>query len=443
MNQKNYKQNAINLFTACIFICSSLIIHAQNVLTLDEAVAAALKNNYGIQLVQYEKQLSDLQNYAGNAGMLPTISATATYNTELTNSEQKYFSGDTRSATNAGSTVLDAGIYLNYTVFDGFGMFATKEKLAGLAAMGELKLRRQMEETVFNLMASWYQLIQLEHAKNVADSTIDLSNQRYQIAKSKENVGAASGLDVLQAFVDLNADSAAYVNLELQIKNLKAEINQIMGTAPVNDFEFQGEIKVDANIFISDIRSKAEQNNIDVLLAQKDEQIINLQVKEFKSYLYPTIDLTAGYGYLKSTSESGFVESNLSYGPSVGLTLNIPLFNGFTAARNLEGAGISQQMSQTQILQTQLWVDTYITTLYNQYTTSLYLIAIDQKNVEAARQNISIAIEKFNAGTITSVDLRAIQQTQIDAENNLLLETLNAKLAELQLKKLSGTLLAN
>ena len=441
MNCKKYK---FQIFASFILVTGNFIsLSAQNTITLEQAIASALKNNYGIQLVQYEKQLSDLQNYAGNAGMLPTISATATYNTELTNSEQQYFSGDTRSATNAGSTLLDAGVYLNYTVFNGFGMFATKDKLEEIAALGELKLRQQMEETVFNLMMSWYQLVQLDHAKNVADSTIYLSNQRYQIAKSKESVGAASGLDVLQAFVDLNADSSAFINLELKIKNLKAEINQMMGSAPGNEFTFQDNINVDPSILIGDVKVKADQNNIDILLAQKDEQIVNLQVKEFKSYLYPTLDLTGGYGYLKSTSESGFVESNLSYGPSIGLTLNIPLFNGFTAARNLEGAGISQQMSQTQILQTQLWVDTYITTLYNQYTTSLYLIGIDKKNVEAARQNISIAIEKFNAGTITSVDLRAIQQTQIDAENNLLLETLNAKLAELQLKKLSGTLLAN
>lgn len=75
-------------------------------LTLVEARALTLSNNYGIQIQQLNSDITALQNSAGYAGMLPTISATAAYNTELTNSEQKYFSGDVRSVTNAGLMLL-------------------------------------------------------------------------------------------------------------------------------------------------------------------------------------------------------------------------------------------------------------------------------------------------------------------------------------------------
>ncbi len=418
-------------------------LSAQNELTLQNAIKSTLEYNYGIRLVRYETELSELQNHPGNAGMLPTISATATYNTELSNTEQLYFNGDTRSETNAGATVFEGGVYLNYTVFDGMGMYALKERLEELEAMGELKLRQEIEATVFNLMAGWYQMVQLQNAAVVMQNAVVISNERYQITKTKESLGSGSGLDALQAFVDLNEDSSALININLQIANAKAEINQMMGRDPSIDFVSRDQIMVNPGITLNEIKTYAESNNLDLLIAQKEEQIISIQIKEFKSLLYPTLTLNGGYGYLKSTSEAGFVESNLSYGPSVGLTLSIPLFNGFTVNRNLDAARVHLEMSEAVASQTQLSINTYIYTTYNQYVTSLYLMDLEQHNVEAARNNVSIAIQQFDAGTITSVDLRDIQQTQIEAENRLLLETLNAKLAELQLKKLSGTLVEN
>ena len=429
-----------NIFLSFIFIILMGFNINSQTLTLAEAKTLVIINNYGIVIKQYERDISQLQNHPGYAGMLPVISAIAMYNTELSNTEQLYFNGDTRSEQNAGSTLFDAGVYLNYTIFDGLAMFATKQRLEELEALGELYLKQEIEATLFNLSASWYQLIQLQNAFSVIDSAIKISNERYIIAKSRENIGSGSGLDVLQALVDMNTDSSVYFNLELQIKNIKAEINNIVGRDPFIKFTTSEKIDMDKSIILEQVITASATNNFNILIAQKNERIVALQIKEFKSFLFPTLNLTAGYGYLKSTSEAGFVESNLSYGPSIGLTLNIPLFNGFTAGKNIETAKISQQISVTQTNSLKSDMNTHILTVYNQYQTSLYLIDLEKRNVEAAKRNVEIALEKFNVGSMISIELREIQQNQIDAENRLLLETLNAKLAELELKRLSGLL---
>ena len=412
-------------------------------LTLVEARALTLSNNYGIQIQQLNSDITALQNSAGYAGMLPTISATAAYNTELTNSEQKYFSGDVRSVTNAGANAFDAGVYLNWTLFDGFAMFATRDKLNELAAKGELQLKNEIEYTMYDLNAAWYQMIQLQEAAEVNKKNIEVSLERYRIAKNRETLGAASHLDVLQAEVDLHTDSASLMQTNLQLKNTKAKINNIIGRDPATEFNSTEKITVNTDIIYSDVITKSIENNTELQIAKKDEAIYNLQVKEFKALLYPELNLTGGYGYLKSTSESGFVESNLNYGPSVGLSLNIPLFNGFTTSRNIDIAQIGQQIVTTQTQQLQLDINTWIYTLYNQYSTSLALMELEQRNIEAAQQNVTIALAKFDLGNITSVELREIQQALLNAQNRLLIETLNAKLAELQLMKISGQLPVN
>lgn len=412
-------------------------------LTLAEARALTLSNNYGIQIQQLNSDITALQNSAGYAGMLPTISATAAYNTELTNSEQKYFSGDVRSVTNAGANAFDAGVYLNWTLFDGFAMFATRDKLNELAAKGELQLKNEIEYTMYDLNAAWYQMIQLQEAAEVNKKNIEVSLERYRIAKNRETLGAASHLDVLQAEVDLHTDSASLMQTNLQLKNTKAKINNLIGRDPATEFNSTEKITVNTDIIYSDVITKSIENNTELQIAKKDEAIYNLQVKEFKALLYPELNLTGGYGYLKSTSESGFVESNLNYGPSVGLSLNIPLFNGFTTSRNIDIAQIGQQIVTTQTQQLQLDINTWIYTLYNQYSTSLALMELEQRNIEAAQQNVTIALAKFDLGNITSVELREIQQALLNAQNRLLVETLNAKLAELQLMKISGQLPVN
>lgn len=436
------KINAKYFFCYIIVVALTSNAIAQT-LSLAEARALTLSNNYGIQIQQLTSDITTLQNSAGYAGMLPTISATAAYNTELTNSEQKYFSGDVRSVTNAGANAFDAGVYLNWTLFDGFAMFATRDKLNELAAKGELQLKNEIEYTMYDLNAAWYQMIQLQEADDVNNKNIEVSLERYRIAKNRETLGAASHLDVLQAEVDLHADSASLMQTILQLKNTKAKINNIIGRDPATEFTSTEKIAVNTGIIYSDVVTKSIENNTELQMAKKDEAIYNLQIKEFKAMLYPELNLTGGYGYLKSTSESGFVESNLNYGPSVGLSLNIPLFNGFTTSRNIDIAQIGQQIVTTQTQQLELEITTWIYILYNQYSTSLALMELEQRNIEAAQQNVTIALAKFDLGNITSVELREIQQALLNAQNRLLIETLNAKLAELQLMKISGQLPVN
>lgn len=417
-----------------------VILSAQT-LTLQQALNTAWENNYGIKIINKELQITDLQNHAGYAGMLPVISAIANYDVEVTNSEQQYFSGETRSEKNAGANSLDAGVYLDWTVFDGLGMFARKDKLEQLYALGELEVRAKLEEITMQLMIDWNNLIQLENAKKVMENAIDISGERLKIAQQRNVIGSGSGLDVLQAQVDLNTDSSAYINILLQIKNTKAVINEYMARDANTTFDINEKIAVDQTINLTSIKENVYANNTSLLIAEKNKQIAELQVKEYKSYLYPTVSLNAGYGFLKSVSEAGFVESNLNVGPLAGVSLVIPLFNGFTVSRNIEQMKVMQQMQELDILQTQLSVNTNLVILYNQYETSLQLMKIEQQNIESATKNVSIALEKFNLGAITSVELREIQLQKVNTENRYLTEELNAKIAEIQLKYFSGKLI--
>ena len=92
------------------------------VLTAEEAVRIAVEQNHGIRLARLDARSAELQNSAGNAGMLPTLDAVGAYSIDNSSTKQTFFSGDVREADNADQRVLDAAVQLHWTVLDGLAM---------------------------------------------------------------------------------------------------------------------------------------------------------------------------------------------------------------------------------------------------------------------------------------------------------------------------------
>ncbi|MDL2257369.1 TolC family protein, partial [Bacteroidales bacterium OttesenSCG-928-I14] len=83
---------------------------AQEVYDLQKAIETGLENNYEIRIVRNEQEISDNNASIGNAGMLPTVDLTAAYTGNNNNVDNNFNQG------------LNAGISMNWTLFDGLKM---------------------------------------------------------------------------------------------------------------------------------------------------------------------------------------------------------------------------------------------------------------------------------------------------------------------------------
>ncbi|HRQ84628.1 MAG TPA: TolC family protein, partial [Flavobacteriales bacterium] len=133
-------------------------------LTAEQAVAIALENNHAVRIAKLDARSVEVANTAGNAGMLPTLSANGSYAMDNSATKQTFFSGEVREADNADSKVLNGALALNWTVFDGFTMFAAKERLEAMEAMGKVELRQQLETTAYNVLTGYYMAVQVKQA---------------------------------------------------------------------------------------------------------------------------------------------------------------------------------------------------------------------------------------------------------------------------------------
>ncbi|MCX3265870.1 TolC family protein [Pedobacter agri] len=428
-------------FKIAIFLFSlSISGFAQEKLSLREAISIALQNNYDIKISKNEIDIAKNNANIGNAGMLPTIDGTYTNGGSIQNTRQTPVTGEDRVIRGARSTNNSYGADLNWTIFDGFTMFANYDRLKELQKQGEVNARLTILTTVSDVIAAYYDVVRQQQLLIAADSAIDVSVWRTNIAKTKLELGRGSKLDVLTAQVDYNTDTSNFIQVKNFLQIAKVRLNQLMVRDIGTGFTVADSIDVDRGILFSKQAEIAEQQNPNVQNAFINQKIAALNLKSIKGARYPAIILNSGYSRAKSTSPTGFNQRFAANGFTYGVTASLNLFNGFLQRQQERNAKIDIENSTLNLSKTKLDVNSQLLTAYQNYATYLDLIKLEQRNVDIAKENLDITMAKYRLGSIAPLELREAQRNAIDAQNRFIEMQFQAKIAETTLKEISGNI---
>lgn len=424
-----------------LLICFSIFnSNAQEVLTLEDAVKVALENNYEIKISKNDLRIDQSNVAYGNAGMLPKLTANVVDNNNVQNTSQTRIDGTVNELDNAKNNNLTYGVGLDWTIFDGFKMFAKLDQFKTLQKLGEAELKLTIITKISDVNATYYDLVQQQQQLAALDSSIVISNQRVALAKNRYTIGKASKLEVLNAQVDLNTDTTMLLRQKELYANTKTLLNQILARDPKTDFKVIEQISVDTNLLLPDLQSLAEKQN-PVLEAQiLNKKVAELQLKQVKGDRYPIIRLNSAYNFSESESSLGFVTQSSSKGFNYGFSATLNLFDGFAQNRNEKIAKIQLENSTIAIEQQTQALATTLTTSYQTYLTNLELSKLEEKNEAIAKQNLDITLEKFRIGTIATLEFRTAQLNYINAKVRNSNAQFQAKLSEIALKELAGNL---
>jgi len=415
-------------------------LYAQNLLSEQEAVAKALKNNFDIQIATNIAQISANNNTIGNAGFLPSVNINASQNGNINNTHQIYFSGTEKEASNALSNSLTANIAMNWTIFDGMEMFMDKKRLQILENMGETQLHFTIENTVYQTIMAYYTCVNEQKKLDILKEALAISKERKTIVMKRYSLGSASLPEVNQSDIYLNADSAAYLNQLLRIMNAKSELNYIMGQEAGTSIEVETEIPVTKGFLFHDILTKVQNQNSEVNLMRQNMMISELELKKSRSQLFPEISVIGGYNTLKSESEVGILQSNQTYGYNFGINASFPIFNGSAVRRNIKNNVLLYENSQIALRQTEYNIQKELLNLYNAYKTQLDLLKLAKNNLESATSNFNASMEIYKQGMLSEIEFREKQINLIEAENSLLNAQFQAKISETALLLYTGEL---
>ncbi|MEI6435815.1 MAG: TolC family protein [Bacteroidota bacterium] len=416
-------------------------INGQEVLTLDKAVSIGLINNYEIVMAQNSFNISQNNVSPGNAGMLPAISVNAGYVTGLSDAKVKVVAGSELDNSSAHSENITAGVGLTWTVFDGMKMFISWDKLKKLEEMSELSAKITIENTVAKIIGNYYDIIRQERVHRILIEQVEISRFRLELAKMRFETGTGSEMEYLKARVELNADVAALSNQKTVFENSKTTLNDLLSRDVNTQFEVEDTIVVSGKLQYDSLRQSMKTANRNLILAARNKQVGQLELKAARADQFPTLDFYANYNYFRSETEANFIQYNRNFGPSFGILLNMKLFDGLNLRRQYKNAAISLQTSEIEIKQLENRLEAYLTRIYNDYRNQLEMVGFEQENLQLAARNMDIAREGYSIGSISSLQLREVQHDLLDAGARLITAEFKAKLTETELLLLSGKII--
>jgi outer membrane protein TolC len=423
-----------------VLLFSQEKIAAQNNLSLKEAVTIAIQNSYDIKLVENSLSIAKNNNNYGVAGGLPTVTATGTNNNTLTTISQT-FPDASRNTTRSGvdGSTLNGGLSATMILFNGYRIAATKDRLESIQKQTEAVLQTQMLNTSSIVMQQYYNVIrQLAFLKTI-EKSIEASEQRVAIVKTRQEIGVANQADLLQSSLDLNALLQAKQNQLLVLDQVKADLYNSMVLPANSNYIFTDSIQVDQKLILSDVESKMKAHP----LLQSAQQLINVNQfleKETKALMYPTLRANSGFNYNSNKSTAGFILLNESYGPFLGFNLSIPIYAGTSSKRAYQNAKISTVSAKIQYDNTAQSLATELFKTYQNYQNSLKQTPTEIENYKMSDALLTLVMDRFRLGEATIVDVKQAQQSFETAGFRLTSLRFSAKIAEIELKRLSNQL---
>lgn len=428
------------IITLVIFTITFTFASAQELLTPENAVALAISKNFDIVLAKNEADIAKINNNKATAGMLPRINVTTGDVFNLSNINQKFTTGQEVQKNWVPINSFNAALNLNWTIFDGLRMFATKDRLAALQSLGEIQLKNQIQNVVAQVLNSYYEIVRQKQQIKALNESAAISAERVNLSQKKLDVGYSDKTPLLQAKVDYSSQQINILRQETILQQSKVTLNNILGRDANTEFEVLDTIEVNYVPNLQTIKDTALLDNFSIQSAMKNIEIAKFQHKEINSQRLPSINFNTGYNFTQNNSKAGLQLFNRSYGPTVGVNATIPIFNGGMVKKQLESSAVNIATQQIQLDQIKNVLDAGILTAYKNFDYATKVLKLNEENVKVAQENVQVTLERYRLNQSTSVEIKQAQSSYEDALYEVIFARYNAKIAEIELKKLSNDL---
>jgi outer membrane protein, adhesin transport system len=361
----------------------------------------------------------------------------------LSTTNQHFEDGTQTSNANSYNTSASASINLGMTIFRGFQVQNTYKKLGKLNELGEMNTQMAIENLVARIVSEYnYYLQQLILYDNLWYA-VSLSRERVRIDEQRYLLGSGSKLQLLQSIVYLNADSSRYARQNEVLKASQIRLHELMASTDLGqNIQLKDTlISLNKNLMFDELLSQTLRLNTGLQIASKNQEITGLDYKIIESRAYPYLTMSSGYGYSYSGYGTGTVLNQNVGGVNFGATLGVDLFDGFNRKRERTNARIEIENRNVQYKEVEQEVKADFLTIFYAYENNLRLLKLEEQNLEVARENLEIALERYKLGNLAGLELREVQKSLLDAEERLISVQYQTKLAEISLMQISGKIM--
>ena len=431
------------IFLSLLILISFPTARGQAVYSIQDCITIGLERNFSILIAKNNETISSRNYSPGNAGFLPSVQISGTYNGTVDNTTNNLRAGGKTSVKGENGMSANAGASIGWTIFNGFNVQTTYKKLYELKQVGMLSTQLTIENYVASLLSVYYNYIQQLQLVNNLKYAVTLSKERLRIDEERYLLGSNSKLQVLQSRVYLNADSSRLSGQTEILRATQIRLNELMAVEDVG-MQFvlkDSTIEIRSDLLYEKLLSETLSSNTSLLIATRNKILSEYDYKLIVSRAYPYLNLSTGYNYGISKLSTSVNKNSMTNGLNYGVTLGINIFDGFNTSRSIRNSAIEIKNTELKYFEIEQGVKADLLTIYNAYSNNLRLIRLEEQNLETATENLSIALERYKLGNLSGIELREVQKSLLDAKESLLSVRFAAKLAEISLYQISGKIM--
>lgn len=421
-----------------VMCVGALPVLGQRVLTLQAAIDSALKQNLDIAIARNDVEAAAVTNHISVAGGIPTVGMTLNSQEQVTAVNQKLNNGTEINRSSAASNSTQVGVTASMLVFNGWRVIATKKRLAELEKLSEAQLAAQIQNVVAQVMISYYDVVRQGDYLTTLNYALQLAQDRLRIFQVRKDVGLANNADIFQAQIDVNTILQNISAQQLVLSQAKVDLMDLIDSRD-SSFVIIDTIIVDPSLTLDPVLAYIAQHP-EVQVAEHQVKINEQLMKEIASQRFPAVRVNGGYNFNRNQNAAGLTLLNQSYGPFLGINVQVPIFNGGAIRRQKRAAEIDINSAALQRESVLITLHNGALRAFDTYQGTLQQLQKERENYELSKRLVDLTIQRFNLNVATIIEVREAQRSFEETGFRLVNLSYAAKVAEIELRRLSNQL---
>ncbi|MBK97978.1 MAG: hypothetical protein CL672_04205 [Balneola sp.] len=452
-----FKQKTLYIF---LFGLISSSLYAQStdirIITIDDAIAIALENNYALKQAKNELDLADDLIFSEKADFLPSVSASM--NGSRTTGQQfifDRFSEGLDPFVDISSQSISGGMNASINLFTGFNNILTLKSSQSNKESREQQYERAKELVIFNTATRYLQVLLDKELLAIAKQNLETSTTQLEQVQAQVELGARPMVDLF--------------NQEAQVANDELVVTQRENTQSLNSLLLIRQLEIDPlgtydfivpdltlndlpwmDLNLKTLVDEALSIRSDILSAEASILSLRYQTQVTKNSLLPTLRASASLSsrysdqYSIAGSEVSFSDQffDQQINRSLGLSFSVPLFNNWNRIYSIQSSQVQLKNAELNLDNSKMQVIQEVTQAYNDYSSYVKQLDASEKSLVASERAFQTQQERYNLGASTLIELTQAQSAFVSAQSSYTQALYNLifqeKLLDFYLGKLKG-----
>ncbi len=444
-------------------------------LTLDEALSIAHRNNPTYLQSANDRDLADWDVRQAWGQLLPTASASTSASWQGPGNQQ--FGAITLGDLGFGGLpsyyTSSYRLSLNYNL-SWSNILAPSQAKASRRAT-EANVRASEATLISQVTTGYLDVLRQQEGVAVAEQQIENALLNLRLAQGRREVGSATAIDVGRAQVQLGRDSVALLQAQNAFTTARMRLMQQMGISGDRDVTLTSTFELSQPSWtLDELYQQALANNPTLVARRSTKKAADVAVSSARSAYYPSLSISTGLsGFTREASSTSlqiaqaqaqvaqavdqcartndlysrladplppmdctqyaFTDQdrqsiisqndqfpfNFQKSPfTVSVGLSVPIFQGLSRQRNLEAAKIQRQDAAQQVRQQEIALQADLSVGLANVKTAYQSALLEERNQQLAGEQLRLARERYQVGSITFVDLVDAQTVKAQADRD-------------------------